>query len=83
MIEFFETGKKENCRAGSRFLIVTPWGKLSPCGMNREGYESRRQLKQEFSAKNLCDQCYTAIRANSEKSPYRLLVDGIRAATRF
>jgi MoaA/NifB/PqqE/SkfB family radical SAM enzyme len=82
MVKFFETGRREDCRAGHRFLIVTPWGKVSPCGMNREGYESREQLQREFSSKNLCDQCFTAIRANSEKSPYRLLLDGIRAASR-
>ncbi len=82
MVKFFATGRREDCRAGNRFLIVTPWGKVSPCGMNRQGYDSREQLRREFSTTNLCDQCYTAIRANSEKSPYRLLLDGIRASAR-
>jgi MoaA/NifB/PqqE/SkfB family radical SAM enzyme len=80
MIKFFETGKHPNCRAGERFLIVGPWAQLTPCGMFRDRYDSQRELKKEFTSKNKCADCFTAIRANSEKSPYRLLVDALRAA---
>lgn len=78
MIEFFETGKQSACKAGKRFMIVGPWAKLTPCGMHRETYESQSELVQKFVVNNLCDRCFTAIRANSEKSPYRLLVDALR-----
>ena len=78
MIKFFESGKKENCRAGERFLIVNPWGKLTPCGMFRERYDSQEDLKRRFSAHNQCDKCFTAIRANSEKTAYRMMSDALR-----
>lgn len=80
MIEFFRHGSRPGCRAGQRFLIINPWAKLTPCGMFREEYDSRPELIKHFSLRNSCGKCYTAIRANSEKTPYRLLVDAIRAA---
>ncbi len=82
MIHFFQNGRQPNCRAGERFLIVNPWSKLTPCGMFRDTYESQTDLVRQFSKNNSCDKCFTAIRANSEKSPYRLLVDSLRAVRR-
>ncbi len=79
MIRFFETGRQPHCQAGKRFLIVGPWAKLTPCGMFRDTYESQANMKREFSAHNRCSECFTAIRANSEKSPYRLFTDALRA----
>ncbi len=80
MIDFFRTGGAPGCQAGRRFMIVNPWGKLTPCGMCRDHYEDPRELVDTFTKKNTCTECYTAIRANSEKTPYRLLVDALRAA---
>jgi len=82
MIHFFENGNQPNCRAGKRFMIVNPWAKLTPCGMCRDTYDSRADILRQFTAKNRCDECFTAIRANSEKTPYRLLVDALRAVRR-
>jgi MoaA/NifB/PqqE/SkfB family radical SAM enzyme len=82
MISFFKNGRQPDCQAGRRFLIVGPWAKLTPCGMFRDKYETHPELKREFTARNRCADCYTAIRANSEKSPYRLLVDAFRAVRR-
>jgi MoaA/NifB/PqqE/SkfB family radical SAM enzyme len=82
MIKFFETASRPNCKAGKRFMIVNPWAKLTPCGMFRDQYDSREDLIERFSSKNDCGRCFTAIRANSEKSPYRLLVDAARAVRR-
>jgi len=79
MIEFFKGGRQPNCKAGTRFLIVNPWGRLTPCGMFRDEYDSQEELVAKFSKNNTCDQCFTAIRANSEKSPKRLLFDALRA----
>ena len=78
MMDFFRTGRQPDCRAGKRFLIVNPWGRLTPCGMFRDMYDSQQQLVREFSDKNVCDKCFTSIRANSEKSIYRLLADALR-----
>ncbi|MFH1372835.1 MAG: radical SAM protein [bacterium] len=82
MIRFFASGHHPNCQAGRRFLIVGPWAKLTPCGMFREKYDTQAQLTREFTAHNDCDKCFTAIRANSEKSPYRLLKDALRVVRR-
>jgi len=79
MIDFFRNGRQPNCKAGKRFLIVNPWAKLTPCGMFRQRYDSQKELIKDFSDNNVCDRCFTAIRANSEKSPYRLLIDSLRA----
>ena len=79
MIEFFKGGRQPNCKAGTRFLIVNPWARLTPCGMFRDEYDSQEELVAKFSKNNTCDKCFTAIRANSEKSPKRLLFDALRA----
>ncbi len=78
MIDFFRTGRQPNCQAGKRFMIVGPTAQLTPCGMVRETYDSQKELICKFTNNNRCEQCFTAIRANSEKSPYRLLVDALR-----
>jgi MoaA/NifB/PqqE/SkfB family radical SAM enzyme len=78
MILFFENGGHHRCQAGKRFLIVGPHAKLTPCGMFRETYDSLADMKRRFCTRNQCTRCFTAIRANSEKSVYRLLVDALR-----
>lgn len=79
MIKFFKEGKQANCRAGDRFMIVNPWGKLTPCGMCRDMYDSPEDIKTKFVDHNTCEKCFTAIRANSEKAPGRMLKDALRA----
>jgi MoaA/NifB/PqqE/SkfB family radical SAM enzyme len=79
MMKFFKEGKNANCEAGKRFAIVNPWGKLTPCGMIREQYDSQAEMIEEFTNKNSCEKCFTAIRANCEKTPGRLLKDALRA----
>ncbi|HOP07809.1 MAG TPA: radical SAM protein [candidate division Zixibacteria bacterium] len=78
MIEFFRNSRYPNCQAGRRFLIVNPWGRLTPCGMCRDMYDSQAELLAKFTDSNTCDKCFTAIRANSEKTPKRLLLDALR-----
>jgi MoaA/NifB/PqqE/SkfB family radical SAM enzyme len=80
MIRFFREGGRPRCRAGERFMIVNPWGKLTPCGMCRDHYDDPVELRQNFPADNKCGDCYTAIRANSEKSMFRMASDALRAA---
>ncbi len=80
MVRFFRERSMPRCRAGERFMIVNPWGKLTPCGMCRDHYDDPAQFRERFTRTNTCTECYTAIRANSEKSPYRLMVDALRAA---
>ncbi|UCD16375.1 MAG: radical SAM protein [Candidatus Zixiibacteriota bacterium] len=78
MIHFFRTGRQPDCQAGKRFMIVGPTAQLTPCGMVRDTFDSPKELVNAFSANNRCEQCFTAIRANSEKSLYRLMVDALQ-----
>ena len=78
MIDFYRTRSQPDCKAGKRFFIVNPWGKLAPCGIIQGRFDSQKELLKEFGNTNTCDMCYTAIRANSEKSAYRMLVDALR-----
>lgn len=78
MIQFFKSGHQPSCQAGTRFMIVNPWGKLTPCGMCRDMFDTQEELIEKFAKSNSCDLCFTAIRANSEKSPKRLLLDALK-----
>lgn len=78
---FFINGcRMPNCRTGRRFLIVNPDGRLTPCAMFiEERFRNRRELVERFADSNSCDGCYISIRANTEKSPWELLTDNMRA----
>jgi MoaA/NifB/PqqE/SkfB family radical SAM enzyme len=78
MLEFYATTSQPNCQAGRRFFIINPWGKLAPCGIIQGEFTSQDELLEKFTKRNTCEMCYTAIRANSEKSPYRMIVDALR-----
>jgi len=77
IVEFYRTRSQPNCQAGRRFFIVNPWGKLAPCGIIHGDYCNQRELVEGFSKGNKCELCYTAIRGNSEKSPYRMIADAV------
>ena len=79
IIEFYRTRSMPDCQAGRRFFIINPWGKIAPCGMIQGEYDSQDEIIEKFTKSNRCDQCYTAIRANCEKSPKRMVLDALRA----
>ncbi|MCX7972887.1 MAG: radical SAM protein [Candidatus Aminicenantes bacterium] len=74
---YFEKGEIGHCRAGQRFFIVNPDGRLSPCGLILKYYSSLDELK-AFRQTNSCGYCYTSIRAGTERPPKYLLLDNIR-----
>jgi MoaA/NifB/PqqE/SkfB family radical SAM enzyme len=78
---FFENGMKApNCRAGYRFLVVNPDGRLTPCAMLIETrYDTLKDLVENFSKHNTCDGCYISTRGNTEKSMWQLLTDNLTA----
>jgi len=78
IIEFYKTRSQPNCKAGLRFFIINPWGKIAPCGIIHGEYDSQGDLVEKFTKSNRCDMCYTAIRANCEKSPSRMIADALR-----
>jgi len=78
MLDFYAARSQPDCKAGRRFFIINPWGKLAPCGIIHGEFDSQAELMEKFTKSNTCEMCYTAIRANSEKSPYRMIADALR-----
>jgi MoaA/NifB/PqqE/SkfB family radical SAM enzyme len=79
MVEFFRKKTIGGCRAGERFLVVNPDATLSPCGLIIRNYTSRKELMKDFIPTNSCGNCYTSIRANTEKPVRYLIKDSLRA----
>lgn len=78
---FYESCEVPDCQAGYRFLVVNPDGRMTPCAMHiEERYRTREELIREFTRKNTCGGCYISSRANTEKSAWELLADGLRFA---
>jgi MoaA/NifB/PqqE/SkfB family radical SAM enzyme len=77
MPEFFEKGSLDNCRAGERFFVVNPDGTLSPCGLIIRKYRTQKEIMQNFTKTNTCGDCFTSIRANTEKPAKYLIKDSL------
>jgi MoaA/NifB/PqqE/SkfB family radical SAM enzyme len=73
MPEYFLNSSIPGCRAGDRFFVVNPDGTLSPCGLIIRKYKSQKEIKRLFLKGNTCAECFTSIRANTEK-PVRYAV---------
>jgi len=67
---YFAEGGTPGCKAGLRFLVVRSDGMLQPCSMQFQQFplEARERLVREFTAHNICDQCYVSIRSYLDKS---------------
>ena len=67
-LKFFEQGCMPGCRAGVRFLVVTPDGGLIPCLLQRSKYATQKEMVEKFSRTNQCSSCYLSLRSYSELS---------------
>lgn len=76
--EFFKNGRIPGCRAGQRFLVVSPDGTMRPCSMFDLKYSSVKEIQRDFVAKNTCGECYVSIRAYLDASYGTLLMDNVR-----
>jgi MoaA/NifB/PqqE/SkfB family radical SAM enzyme len=65
---FFSEGGIPGCKAGYRFLLVTPEGYHRPCAHKRLKFSSQSELTENFSRANQCGGCYVAIRSYCDKS---------------
>jgi MoaA/NifB/PqqE/SkfB family radical SAM enzyme len=67
---YFANNGAPGCKAGLRFLVVTPQGMLQPCSMQFKKYplEERSRMIEEFTKTNACDECYVSIRSYLDKS---------------
>ena len=70
---FFAEGGIPGCRAGYRFLLVTPEGYFRPCAHKPVKARSQRELIQRFARTNDCGGCYVAIRSYCDKAYLPLL----------
>jgi MoaA/NifB/PqqE/SkfB family radical SAM enzyme len=77
--EYFANRGAPGCKAGLRFLVVTPDGCLQPCSMQFRRYRlaDREQMIEEFTSSNRCDECYVSIRSYLDKSFPRLLWENV------
>jgi MoaA/NifB/PqqE/SkfB family radical SAM enzyme len=74
---FFRDGGIPGCKAGYRFLLVTPEGYHRPCAHKRLKFGSQRELIENFSRTNDCGGCYVAIRSYCDKSYIDLVKEQI------
>jgi MoaA/NifB/PqqE/SkfB family radical SAM enzyme len=65
---FFAEGGIGGCKAGYRFLLVTPDGSYRPCAHKPVKVRSHAELVERFSRSNDCGGCYVAIRSYCDKS---------------
>jgi MoaA/NifB/PqqE/SkfB family radical SAM enzyme len=77
--DYFRDGRVEGCRAGTRFFVVNPDGTLSPCGLIIRKYGSPTEIRKDFLRTNTCTECYTSIRANTEKPLRYAIADNLRS----
>jgi MoaA/NifB/PqqE/SkfB family radical SAM enzyme len=71
--DFLCAGEIPGCRAGERFLVVNPDGRMTPCAMVMAYFDDQPSMVRDFSCNNECGACYISTRANAEKTPRQML----------
>ncbi len=71
--DFMCSGHTPGCRAGERFLVVNPDGRLTPCAMVMAYFDDQVTMREEFTCNNECGACYISTRANAEKTAGQLI----------
>jgi MoaA/NifB/PqqE/SkfB family radical SAM enzyme len=75
--DFFVQGSIPGCKAGQRFMVVTPTGGLRPCSMYEDTFTSHKDILKEWVPKNECGGCYVSIRSYLDASFWTLLKDNL------
>ena len=75
--DFFLHGTIPGCKAGRRFMVVTPTGGLRPCSMFEDTYTSHKAILKEWVPANNCGGCYVSIRSYLDASFWTLLKDNL------
>jgi len=76
--DFFLHGTVPGCKAGRRFLVVTPDGGLRTCSMFDQTYASQKEILKEWVPRNECGGCYVSIRSYLDASFWTLLADNVK-----
>ena len=75
--DFFLHGTIPGCKAGRRFMVVTPTGGLRACSMFENTYASHEEILKEWVPNNDCGGCYVSIRSYLDASFWTLLKDNL------
>ena len=75
--DFYVHGSIPGCKAGRRFMVVTPTGGLRPCSMFTNTYASHKEILKQWVPKNECGGCYVSIRSYLDASFWTLLKDNL------
>jgi len=75
--DFFLHGTIPGCKAGRRFMVVTPTGGMRACSMFENTYSSHQEILKEWVPKNECGECYVSIRSYLDASFWTLLKDNL------
>jgi len=75
--DFFLHGSIPGCKAGQRFMVVTPTGGLRPCSMFEDTYASQKEILKQWVPANDCGGCYVSIRSYLDASFWTLLKDNL------
>ena len=75
--DFFTHGSIAGCKAGRRFMVVTPTGGLRPCSMFDDTFSSQKEILKKWVPKNECGGCYVSIRSYLDASFWTLLKDNL------
>jgi MoaA/NifB/PqqE/SkfB family radical SAM enzyme len=75
--EFFLKGTVPGCKAGRRFMVVTPTGGLRACSMFEQTYSSPKEILEKWVPANTCGGCYVSIRSYLDASYWTLLKDNV------
>ncbi|MGO8786352.1 MAG: radical SAM protein [Terriglobia bacterium] len=75
--DFFLHGTIPGCKAGRRFMVVTPTGGLRACSMFDNTYASQQEILKEWVPNNTCGGCYVSIRSYLDASFWTLLKDNL------
>jgi len=75
--DFFKHGTISGCKAGRRFMVVTPNGGLRPCSMYEDTYKSHKEILKDWVPQNECGGCYVSIRSYLDASFWTLLKDNL------
>jgi MoaA/NifB/PqqE/SkfB family radical SAM enzyme len=75
--DFYVHGTIPSCKAGRRFMVVTPTGGLRACSMFDQTYASHKEILKEWVPNNECGGCYVSIRSYLDASFWTLLKDNL------
>jgi MoaA/NifB/PqqE/SkfB family radical SAM enzyme len=75
--QFFTGHGIPGCEAGRRFLVINPDGALIPCAMVWSKHKTQRDMLENFTRGNTCQECFISTRANTEKTLGNVLSDNL------